>query len=502
MSRPADILPSTARRFGDRVALVTDDARFTYRELENLSARVAGALAERGAQPGTVVSIFSPNRWEWLVAYHGALRAGCVVNPINGMLTAEEVGYVLNDCGARFVFTTADKVEAVRDVATPIVFGEANVVDGALSFQDLLDHDAEAPVFVPAAVTELCVIAYTSGTTGHPKGAMQSHRAIHLNHAYTATMHVRVKEDVLVTALPMPHVYGNCAVHATWLAGGTAVVMDRFDAARALELIEQHRATIFEGVPAMFSMMLAHEGIASRDLSSITRCTVGGQTMPVAKIDEWEQRSGAPLLEVWGMTELAGFGTTHSLFAPNVHGSIGIAFPGTEIRVSDPDEPDRRLAPGEAGELMIRGPLVMLGYFGNEQATREAIDGDGWMRTGDVAYATDDGHYFVVDRRKDLIITGGYNVYPAEIERVVAAHPAVAMVAVGGVPDAVKGELARACVVLRPGHTVTGQEIIEYCRGHLAPYKLPRIVLFVDDLPKTSSGKIMRRELLKLWPAA
>lgn len=499
MRRPADILPTAARRFGDKTALITDDARLTFAELAEMSGRVAGALAQLGASPGDVVSIFSPNRWEWLVAYHGALRAGCVVNPVNGMLTSDEVCYVLADCGARFVFASSDKISALAGgSARPIAFGDAP--EGVIAFKDLLAHDCGAPEVPAPKDTDLCLIAYTSGTTGHPKGAMQSQRAVYLNHAYTATMHGRVKEDVLVTGLPAPHVYGNGAIHSTWLAGGTVVLMERFEAGRALELIAQHRATIFEGVPAMFSLMLAHEAIEATDLSSITRCTVGGQTMPIAKIEEWERRSGAPLLELWGMTELAGFGTTHSVFAPNVHGSIGVAFPGTEVRVVDVEDPYRRLPAGEAGELMIRGPLVMLGYFGNEQATKEAIEPDGWLHTGDIAYATDDGHFFVVDRRKDLIITGGYNVYPAEIERVVAGHPAVTMVAVGGIPDPVKGELARACVVLRPGAQATEQEIIDYCRTGLAPYKLPRSVLFVDDLPKTSSGKIMRRELIKTWP--
>ncbi|MEU6587568.1 AMP-binding protein [Nocardia sp. NPDC046763] len=500
MSMPAEIVPMAARRFGDKVALISGGRSFTFTELAELSGRVAAALASQGAEPGEVVSIFSPNRWEWLVAYHGALRAGCVVNPINGMLTPEEVRYVLGNCGARFVFVPGDKVAAVAGTATPIAFGTAPT--GVLSFNDLLAYQGLLPQFETGTDSELCLIAYTSGTTGHPKGAMQSHRAIYLNHAYTATMHGRTSADVLVTGLPAPHVYGNGAIHSTWLAGGTVVLMDRFEAGRALELIERHRATIFEGVPAMFSMMLAHERIHQTDLSSLTRSTVGGQTMPIAKIEEWERRSGAPLLELWGMTELAGFGTTHSVFAPNIHGSIGVAFPGTDVRVADPEDLRRPLAPGEVGELMIRGPIVMLGYFGNETATKEAIEPDGWLHTGDVAYATDDGHFFVVDRRKDLIITGGYNVYPAEIERVVAAHPAVAMVAVGGIPDPVKGELARACVVLRPGRNVTEQEIIDYCRDHLAPYKLPRAVLFVDDLPKTSSGKIMRRELLALWPVA
>jgi long-chain acyl-CoA synthetase len=324
---------------------------------------------------------------------------------------------------------------------------------------------------------------------------MQSHRAVFLNCALTATMHVRTHEDVLVTALPAPHVYGNVAINSIFMAGGTVVLMERFDPGAALRLIEEHSATLFEGVPTMYAMMLAHPDLAAADLSSLTRCTVGGQTIATSTVAEWEERSGAPLIELWGMTEIAGLGTTHPLYGPNVHGSIGVALPGIDVRVGALEDASVTMAPGEAGELMVRGPIVMRGYFGNEVATREAIEPDGWLHTGDVAVSDEDGRFFIVDRRKDMLITAGYNVYPAEIERVVAAHPAVAMVAVGSQADDLKGELARAYVVLRPNAAATEREIIDHCRPHLAAYKLPRSVAFVPDLPKTSTGKIMRREL-------
>jgi long-chain acyl-CoA synthetase len=275
-------------------------------------------------------------------------------------------------------------------------------------------------------------------------------------------------------------------------------MMERFDPALALAEIKHHRATVFDGVPTMYAMMLADPKLAVADLSSLRVCTVGGQTMPVAKTQEWERRSGVPLLEIWGMTELAGAGTTNYSYLPNVHGSIGFALPCVEARVAAIGDARVTVPDGEPGELMIRGPLVMLGYYGNEPATKAAIEPDGWLHTGDIATRDDEGHYFIVDRKKDLILTGGFNVYPAEIERVVAAHPAVAMVAVGSVPDETLGELARAYVVLRPGATATETEVIEHCRPHLAAYKLPRSVRFVPDLPKTSTGKVMRRELKTL----
>jgi long-chain acyl-CoA synthetase len=500
---PAGILPHAARRHGERVALITDSRSLTYRELDELSDRVAAGLAVRGVGPDSRVSILAQNRWEWIAGYHGILKAGAVVNPLNVMLTVDETRYVLGDCGATAILTTPDRAPAMLEVAaelpaleTVVCFGDAPA--GAVPFTDLLEPGASPPAATTPSPGELCTIGYTSGTTGRPKGAMQSHRAVLLNCALTATMHVRTADDVVVTALPAPHVYGNVVINGTFLAGGTVVLMERFDAAQALELIGRHHATLFEGVPAMYAMLLADASSGRADLSSLRRSTVGGQTIAVSIMEEWEARSGAPLIELWGMTEISGLGTTHALYAPNVHGSIGVALPGIEVRVGALEDTARTAATGEPGELLVRGPLTTLGYFGNPAATAELIDADGWLHSGDVAHADAEGHFFIVDRLKDMIITGGYNVYPAEIERVVAQHPAVAMVGVGRIADEVRGELARAYVVLRPGARLTEPELVEFCRPHLAAYKLPRSVRFVDDLPRTSSGKIIRRQLAEL----
>jgi long-chain acyl-CoA synthetase len=493
------ILAQATQRHPDKAALVTASRTLTYRELDELSDAVAAALTGGGVRTGDRVSLYSANCWEWVVAYHGIAKAGAVANPINVMLTAEEVAFVVNDCGARVMLTSADKAPAVAAAAAAapglervVVFGAAP--DGCEPFDDLLTTNTRPPT-PNIDPTALATIAYTSGTTGHPKGAMQSQRAVHLNCALTATMHVRTPADVVVTALPAPHVYGNVVINGKFLAGGTVVLMERFDPAAALGLVEEHHATMFEGVPTMYAMLLAQPDLRERSLSSLTRCTVGGQTISTAVMASWEECSGAPLLELWGMTELAGLGTTHALYAANVHGSIGVALPGTEVRVAHFDDAAVTMPAGEAGELMVRGPIVMLGYYGNDDATKTTIEADGWMHTGDVATADESGHYYIVDRRKDMLITAGYNVYPAEIERVIATHPAVAMVAVGAQRDELRGELARAYVVLKPDASVTDEELIAHCRQHLAAYKVPRSVAFVPDLPKTSTGKIMRREL-------
>ncbi|GAA4550497.1 class I adenylate-forming enzyme family protein [Pseudonocardia xishanensis] len=502
MKRPGDILPALARRFGAKTALVTRDRILSYVEVDELSDRVAAGLAERGVRPGQPVSLYAQNCWEWVVSYHGALKAGAVVNPVNVMLTAEEVAFVLRDCGAAAVLTSSEQAPRVAELTVDLpqlngvfAFGGSDA-DGVVPFDDLLASTGAVPDVDPDP-GDACTIGYTSGTTGYPKGAVQSHRAVMWNCAMTATMHGRTADDVVVTALPAPHVYGNVVINSTFLVGGTVVLMERFDPATVLRLIPEHRATLFEGVPAMYAMLLAHPDLAGADLSSLTRCTVGGQTIPVSTVQSWEQRCGAPLIELWGMTEISGIGITHSVHVPGPPGSIGVSLPGVQVRIADLEDVTRTVPAGEPGELMIRGPIVMLGYHGRPEATAEALEPDGWLHTGDIAAMDEDGYVFVVDRRKDMIITGGYNVYPAEIERVVAAHPGVAMVAVGPVPDPVRGELACAYVVRASDSTITEPELIAFAREHLAAYKAPRRVQFVDALPATSTGKIMRRELIK-----
>ena len=492
------MLPKLAARYPDKVALITSSRELTFAELDRESSNLAAGLLARGVLAGETVSLFSSNRWEWIVAYHAALKAGAVVNPLNVMLTADEARFVMNDAQTSVLIASAERLTAVRsvldDVATlrlTICFDESD----ALSFTELVAIDA--PDFGAARVdpASLACIAYTSGTTGHPKGAMQSHRSLVLNCAYTATMHARSHHDIIVTALPCTHVYGNVAINGTLMVGGTVALMERFDIAQSLTLISERKATLFEGVPTMYAMLLNSPELASADLSSLTRCTVGGQTIAESVIDAWESVSGAPLIELWGMTEVSGLGTTHPVFAPNVHGSIGVALPGTQIKVVDLDDPSIELPAGQPGELMMRGPLVTMGYYNNAKATAEAIEPDGWLHTGDVATHDDLGHFYVVDRLKDMILTGGYNVYPAEIERVLIGHEAVALVAVGREPDEVKGEVAHAYVVRATGRLASEGELIDYCRTLLAAYKVPRAVHFVEALPTTSSGKLMRRKL-------
>ncbi len=492
-----------ARSYGAKTALVVGERSFSFTEIDHLACQLANGLKAKGVEPGDRVTLYAQNCWEWVVSYHGIAKTGAVVNPINVMLTPEEVGYVANDCQAKAIVAGAENGEGLLDIQaeTPldhvVLFGD-ELPSGALSFNEMLAAGANNFAAPGRDRDELSTICYTSGTTGHPKGAMQSHKAVLTNAALTAMIHRRIHEDVVVSALPCAHVYGNVVMNGALLYGYTFVLVPRFEETAVLGAIQEHRATLYDGVPTSYMMMLAHPDFDTYDLSSINRLTVGGQTIAVATGQEVEERFKAPLLELWGMTELAGLGTGNAFYAENRLGSIGAALPFTECRVADVDDAAKTLPPGEVGELMCKGPIVMQGYFGNPAATQETIEPDGWLHTGDLCKLDEDGYYYVVDRKKDMILTAGYNVYPAEIERVLAAHPAVAMSAVGRQPDEVKGEIAKAYIVLRPGAGATEQEISDFCREHLAAYKVPRQVQFVADLPKTSTGKIMRRELQTL----
>ncbi len=487
-----------ARRFGDKIALRHNNRCYSFVELEAHISQTAGRLSALGVSPHQRVVLHLPNGWAWIVGYFAIARCGGVVVPVNSMLTAAEIAFVTQDSGAVAIIARAERVgqidcalsrgHSVRLVG--VSDGEAPDAAFDLPAPPKLNETLPDPM-----ESDVSTIGYTSGTTGRPKGAVLSHRAVILNTAMTATLHVRTAQDVVLTALPSAHVYGNVIMNGAFLCGYELVLLERFDAELAVEAIERHRVTLFEGVPTMYYYLLGVSGLARRNLSSLTRATVGGQTIPISQLQAAEDLLGCPLIELWGMTEIAGLGTTHPAYGPAKPGSIGQALPYSHCRVVSLENPAKDASVGEPGELLFRGPTVMDGYFGRPESTAEALLPGGWLRTGDIAYADKEGYLFVVDRLKEMIITGGYNIYPSEVERVIATHPSVQMVAVGGIADAVKGELAVAYVVVKPGLQVDGQALLNHCKAELAPYKVPREVRFVGDLPKTSTGKIMRRAL-------
>jgi long-chain acyl-CoA synthetase len=497
------ILPGTAQRLPGKIALIFGERTVSYSELERLTNQAANGLKALGVDKGDRVTLFAPNSVEWVISYIGIAKAGGVVNPVNAMLTAEELAYVVKDCSAKVLMTTAERAGAAQylkndgDLKEIVVLGGAAIA-GTISFDNMLSGQADTfdpPGNVPK---ELSTICYTSGTTGFPKGAMLDHRSVVLNAAMTAAMNVRTERDVQLTGLPLPHVYGTVVMNLSFLLGLTFVMLEKFDARLALESIARHKVTIIDGVPTMYLYILAYPDFDKFDLSSLRVAVVGGQAMPAAKSVEWQKRSGAPILELWGMTELAGPGIMQHSYCENRLGSVGIMMPFMQGRIADPLDASKTLPDGEVGELMVKGPLNMLGYYGNDAATKETIEPDGWLHSGDLCKMDADGYFYIVDRKKDMILTAGYNIYPAEIERVIAGHPSVAMVGVGAKPDTTKGEIAKAYIVLKSGADANADGILDYCRQHLAAYKMPREVQFVPALPTTSSGKIMRRQLKTL----
>ena len=498
-----EILPTAVQRFGNRPALVVEGRSFSFTQLNAMSNRIANGLAVAGVQPGDRVTLYGPNCWEWLVAYYAIAKVGAVVNPINVMLTPDEVRYIVEDSGARAVVASSDKggplldMVGIANLSSVVLWGD-DTPTGAASLSDWLRQGGDAFAAVDREAADLAAICYTSGTTGRPKGAVQNQRSVINAAVGTVLMAARGPHDRVINTLPLAHVYGSCVFNGAMLAGSTLIMVPRFNEVAVLSAIAEHRATLMDGVPTAYYYLLAHRDFDKYDLSSLTRCWVGGQTLPAAKSIEFTERTNCPVHEVWGMTELAGVASANPSVGANKPGTIGIAYPGNAMRVVDIDNPGKVLGPGERGELMFRGPLVMNGYYGNDKGTREAIEPDGWLHSGDIATVDEDGYFTIVDRKKDMILTAGFNVYPAELERVLCTHPGVALAAVAGVPDEAKGELAKAYVVLKPNAAVTREMLVAHCRAYLAAYKVPRAVQFVSEVPITSSGKIMRRLLKDL----
>lgn len=499
------ILLFAANRYGNRHALFFEEQWVTYDELNEASARFADGITRLGIHPGDRVVLHIPNSLDWIIAYYGLAKAGAVIVPLDFMLTPDEIIFVVNDCEAKACITGVPDPRMLERIRNETALSQLILSDEVVNPPDAIrQSDVVASGTgefqpIPVDVDSLASIAYTAGTTGKPKGVMLTHRNILSSALLTAEAHQRGPDDVFLSALPCTHVYGNSIIHASIWVGARFVLLRRFDAETTLASIARHRVTMFEGVPTMFLRILAHSRREKHDLSSLTRCTVGGQSMPVEKIGEVERLTGAKLLELWGMTELGGPAITHLASNPGPDGSIGVPLPSVEVSLrGDEFELDRTQR--FAAELCLRGPLVMQGYLNRPDLSRETIDEDGWLHTGDLATIDEKGNVYIVGRTKDIIITAGYNIYPAEVERVICQHPAVAMAAIGRAADAEKGEITVAYVVLKPGHSALAGEIEQTVRDKLAPYKAPRRVIFVRELPISATGKILRHRLHEAKP--
>ena len=491
MTNLAQNLLDTAAKEGPHPALRMDEAHLTYDEFRDAALRVAAELRSRAIEPGDRVGMVLPNVLSFPVVFYGALLAGAAVVPMNPLLKAREVEYYLRDSGARLVVTGEQSAEPVTEAAGTVGI-EAVTVDAAMPAALMAEEPLSGPV--DRADGDTAVILYTSGTTGQPKGAELTHAGLNSNARTTnETLLEGTPDDVIMGCLPLFHVFGlTCSLNAGVLAGAQLTLIPRFDGDKALSVVERDGVTVFQGVPTMFSAMLHQPDATDHDMSSLRVCVSGGSAMPVEVMRSFEETFGCIVLEGYGLSEtspVASFNHPHSERKP---GSIGTPIRGVEMRLVDDEGKD--VAGGEVGEIAIRGENVMKGYWQRPEETAKAIP-DGWFRTGDLARMDEDGYFFVVDRKKEMIIRGGYNVYPREIEEALYEHPAVAEVACIGIKHPDLGEEVAAAVALKPGATAEVEELRNFVKERVAAYKYPRHVWLVDALPKGPTGKILRRSV-------
>ncbi|MCX4632126.1 long-chain fatty acid--CoA ligase [Streptomyces sp. NBC_01443] len=492
MTNLAAFLVNSAAARRNQVAVRHDDTTLTYAELDDASARFAAVLRGRGVRPGDRVAMTMPNVPLFPVVYYGILRAGGVVVPMNPLLKAREVAYVLRDSGARVA--VAFPLFA-QEVANAAELGTECLVTEPSAFHDLLTAAEPLSGIVDREDGDPALILYTSGTTGTPKGAELTHGNLVSNTATTAETLIQVgPDDILFGGLPLFHAFGQtCALNASVAAGATLTLLPRFDPRRALEVMHRDGVTVFLGVPTMYSALLHAELPDGFDASRLRLAVSGGAAIPVEVLHGFERRFDVTVLEGYGLSETSPVASFNHPDRPRKAGSIGVPIRGVEMKLVTEDGSEA--GPGEVGEIAIRGENVMNGYFNRPKETAEAVH-DGWFHTGDLARVDEEGFYFIVDRKKDLIIRGGYNVYPREVEEVLYEHPAVAEAAVVGVPHEVHGEEVAAVIALREGADATAEEIRAYVKERVAAYKYPRIVTFTAELPKGPTGKILKREIV------
>jgi long-chain acyl-CoA synthetase len=491
MIKLSSLLEQAAAEHPGHAALRMDDLVLSYAQLREAAGRMGTLLASFGVEPGDRVGLMLPNVPAFPIAFYGALAAGAIVVPMNPLLKSREVAYYLGDSGAKAVVAWhAAAGEAAKGAADA---GAQMIAAETPDLSRLLEAVSPAPGSSDRHDTDDAVILYTSGTTGRPKGAELTHAGLVSNAEVSAQLFGVHPDDVVMGCLPLFHVFGlTCGLNASVTAAATLTLLPRFDPAKALDIMQRDHVTIFEGVPTMYAAMLHLPDADPAKTATLRLCASGGAAMPVEILRGFEKKFGCIILEGYGLSETSPVASFNHPDRVRKPGSIGTPIEGVEMRLID-DNWDTVPA-GEIGEIAIRGPNVMKGYWNKPEATAEVMN-DGWFRTGDMARVDEDGYYFIVDRKKDLIIRGGYNVYPREIEEVLHEHPAVAEVAVIGIPHPDLGEEVGAAVALKPGASATPDELRSFAKDRVAAYKYPRRVWLVDALPKGPTGKILRREV-------
>ncbi len=532
------ILAETALKYPDHIATIFKGARLTFREYDAAVDRFAAALQQRfGVKKGDRVAVHLPNCPQFPIAYYAILRIGGIVVPCNPVYTAREMTHQINDSGAEIIITLSAMYPIIKQIRAntklqhvivakiktyfpPMlsllftllmekkrghkvdISGDANTY----WFADVLAQAPARPQPVEVSWDDTAVLMYTGGTTGISKGAQLTNKNILVN-AYQCKVWINTEEaqDVSMTALPLYHSYAmtTCMNLSTLVAAAMLLVPDPRDMKDVLTSITKYKPTLYPGVPAMYVAINNHPDLRKYNVSSLKACISGAAGLPVEVQQRFQELTGARLVEGYGLSEASPVTHANPVFGDNRVGTIGVPWPDTEVKIVDTATGEKVLGVGEDGELCIRGPQVMKGYWNMPTETANSLrpdpaGGDPWLHTGDVATMDKDGYFKIVDRKKDMILgAGGYNIYPREIEDVLYEHPKVLEVAAAGVPVEGKGERVKAYVVLKPGETATEEEIIAFCKENLAPYKVPRFVEFRDSLPKTIVGKVLRRVLVE-----
>ncbi|MEH7073361.1 long-chain-fatty-acid--CoA ligase [Neobacillus drentensis] len=489
-------LKNTATRFPNRTAYTFLSQSKTYEELNKLVDCAASGLSAKGIRKGDRVALLLGNCPEFVIAYYGILRAGAVVVPINPAYTSGEISYILSNSQAKAVIahssleptisTLREKLEHLK-----LIF-YTDSIDSEWTWEQLIQETEDTFESTSINEDDLAVILYTSGTTGKPKGAMLSHRNMASNIASMSQLAEFTEEDRIIAVLPMFHVFcmATC-INIPISCGAAIVIVPKFSPTEVINTIRREKATIFAGVPTMFSFLLQVPGATAGDFSTIRACFSGGASIPVELLNRFEEKYKVHVLEGYGLSETAPVTAFNPLRGIRKPGSVGVDIPEVKNKVVDPN--GMEVSRGEIGELIVKGPNVMMGYLGMPEATSSALK-EGWFYTGDLARMDEEGYIYIVDRKKDMILVGGYNVYPREVEEVLYQHPAILETAVIGIPDKEYGEIVKAFVVTN-GEGITMDDILYFCEDKLAKYKLPKQVEFMEELPKNSTGKILRRAL-------
>jgi len=520
------LLDKTAESFPDAVAASFFGKKISYRALQTLTEKMADVLYSLGVRKGDRVAVMLPNCPQMVISYFGALRLGAVVVNTNPLYVEREMVHQFEDAGAETLITldlfyekaknSMEETALKRIIFTgvqdflPLILKwlyplkakrekqwvEIPPGEGIYHYRKLMKNTVSRGERVDISPEETALLQYTGGTTGIAKGVMLTHKNLVAN-AYQTRLWLadaRDGKEKALSVLPFFHVYGmTTAMNLSVLTAAEMILVPRFEVKQILHTIQKERPTIFPGVPTMYQALNSVEDVEKYDLASIRYCISGAAPLPLEVMKKFKALTGANLVEGYGLTEASPVTHANPLKGTNKEGSIGIPFPNTDSKVVDM-ESGEDLPVGEVGELCVKGPQVMKGYWGKEEETRQVLS-DGWLKTGDIARMDEDGYFYIVDRKKDMIIAGGYNIYPRDIDEVLFTHPKIQDAVAVGVPDTYRGETVKAFVVLKPGEQVTEKEIIAFCRERLAKFKAPTLVEFREELPKTMIGKVLRKVL-------